>query len=56
MEKEILQEIEFLKLHIPKIKSVQTRKQQIKHLHRLMKQIEIYRRYKSLYEKSNSTR
>lgn len=45
-EKEILKKIDYLKEHIPKIKSEKTRKEQIKHMHKLMKEIKIYRRYR----------
>ena len=45
-EKEILKKIEYLKQHIPKIKSEKGRKQQTKYMHKLMKEINIYRRYR----------
>lgn len=44
-EKEMKKKIEYLKKHIPTIKNRQTRLQQLKYMHRLMKQIKIYRRW-----------
>lgn len=44
-EKEILKKIDYLKEHIPKIKNEKTRKEQAKYMHKLMKEINIYRRY-----------
>ena len=46
-EQEIIIKIKELKTHIPKIKNKQTRMQQTKYMHRLMKEIKIYRRYKN---------
>ena len=45
-ESEILKKIEYLKEHIPKIKTEKTRKEQTKYMHRLMKELNMYRRYK----------
>jgi len=44
-EIEIQKKIKYLKQHIPTIKNRQTRLQQLKYMHRLMKEIKIYRRW-----------
>ena len=46
-EQEIISEINRLKKHIPKIKSEQTKMQQRKYMHRLMKEIAVYRGYRN---------
>lgn len=53
MEEEILEKIKYLKKHIPEIKSEKTRKQQLKYMHRLIKQINTYNFYRRSYESSN---
>ena len=44
-EQEIKEKIRYLKEHIPKIRNKQTRLQQQKYMHRLIKEIKVYRGY-----------